>query len=107
MMVSVLPRIINKGGGIGQVIGSCLRDQKSASTFHCYCRSTMTETSMASSPSKDLSQSILEEPFGNFEKHTKGIGSKLMRHVIPILWITKEIMSRGPKVADMEYQETT
>jgi hypothetical protein len=28
-------------------------------------------------------------------------------HVIPILWITKEIMSRGPKVADMECRETT
>jgi hypothetical protein len=28
-------------------------------------------------------------------------------HVIPILWITKEIMSQGPQVAYMEYQETT
>jgi hypothetical protein len=27
--------------------------------------------------------------------------------VIPILWITKEIMSRGPQVADMECRETT
>jgi hypothetical protein len=28
-------------------------------------------------------------------------------NVIPILWITKEIMSRGPQVADMECRETT
>jgi hypothetical protein len=28
-------------------------------------------------------------------------------HVIPILWITKKIMSRGPQVANMEYWETT
>jgi hypothetical protein len=28
-------------------------------------------------------------------------------HVIPILWITKEIMSQGPHVADMECRETT
>ena len=27
--------------------------------------------------------------------------------VIPILWITKEIVSRGPQVADMECRETT
>jgi hypothetical protein len=27
--------------------------------------------------------------------------------VIPILWITKEMMSRGPQVADMECRETT
>jgi len=27
--------------------------------------------------------------------------------VIPILWINKEIMSRGPQVEDMECQETT
>jgi hypothetical protein len=27
--------------------------------------------------------------------------------VIPILWITKEIMSRGPQVACMECRETT
>jgi hypothetical protein len=27
--------------------------------------------------------------------------------VIPILWITKEIMSQGPQVADMECRETT
>jgi hypothetical protein len=30
-----------------------------------------------------------------------------MRFVIPILWITKEMMSRGPQVADMECRETT
>jgi hypothetical protein len=28
-------------------------------------------------------------------------------NVIPILWITKEMMSRGPQVADMECRETT
>jgi hypothetical protein len=27
--------------------------------------------------------------------------------VIPILWITKEVTSRGPQVADMECRETT
>jgi hypothetical protein len=27
--------------------------------------------------------------------------------VIPILWITKEITSQGPQVADMECRETT
>jgi hypothetical protein len=27
--------------------------------------------------------------------------------VIPIFWITKEMMSRGPQVVDMKYQETT
>jgi hypothetical protein len=27
--------------------------------------------------------------------------------VIPILWITNEIMSRGPQVADMECREAT
>jgi hypothetical protein len=27
--------------------------------------------------------------------------------VIPILWITKEMMSRGPQVIDMECRETT
>jgi hypothetical protein len=31
----------------------------------------------------------------------------LCQSVIPILWITKEIMSRGPQVADMECRETT
>jgi hypothetical protein len=28
-------------------------------------------------------------------------------HVIPILWITKEMMHRAPQVVDMEYLETT
>jgi hypothetical protein len=37
--------------------------------------STMTMSSMVNSPSKTLSQ----ETFGDFEKHTRGIGSKLMR----------------------------
>jgi hypothetical protein len=27
--------------------------------------------------------------------------------IIPILWITKEMMSQGPQVADMECRETT
>jgi hypothetical protein len=27
--------------------------------------------------------------------------------VIPILWITKDIMSQGPQVVDMECRETT
>jgi hypothetical protein len=36
---------------------------------------TMTESSMVNSPSKTLPQ----ETFGDFEKHTRGIGSKLMR----------------------------
>jgi hypothetical protein len=30
-----------------------------------------------------------------------------MSPVIPILWITKDIMSPGPQVADMECRETT
>jgi hypothetical protein len=30
-----------------------------------------------------------------------------LESVIPIFWITKEIMSRGPQVADMLCQETT
>jgi hypothetical protein len=36
---------------------------------------TMMESSMVNSPSKTLPQ----ETFGDFEKHTRGIGSKLMR----------------------------
>jgi len=32
---------------------------------------------------------------------------KLELDVIPILWVTKEIMSRGPQAADMESRETT
>jgi hypothetical protein len=39
-----------------------------------------------------------------FKTETK---EKEKRAVIPILWITKEIMSRGPQVADMECRETT
>jgi hypothetical protein len=35
----------------------------------------MTETTLVSSPSLDISQ----ENFGEFEKHTRGIGSKLLR----------------------------
>jgi hypothetical protein len=31
----------------------------------------------------------------------------LICNVIPILWITKKIMSRVPQVEDMEYRETT
>jgi hypothetical protein len=38
---------------------------------------TITETSMVSSPSIDLSQ----EHLGEFEKHTKGIHSKLLRQM--------------------------
>jgi hypothetical protein len=34
-------------------------------------------------------------------------GQVLIWPVIPILWITKEMMSRGPQVADMECRETT
>jgi hypothetical protein len=30
-----------------------------------------------------------------------------MEYVIPILWITKDITSRGPQVADMECREAT
>jgi hypothetical protein len=30
-----------------------------------------------------------------------------LHNVVPVLWITKEIMSRGPQVVDMECQETT
>jgi hypothetical protein len=37
--------------------------------------STMTETTLVSSPSIDISQ----EKLGEFEKHTRGIGSKLLR----------------------------
>jgi len=37
--------------------------------------STMTETTLVSSPSIGISQ----EKLGEFEKHTKGIGSKLLR----------------------------
>jgi hypothetical protein len=36
---------------------------------------TMTKTNLVSSPSVDISQ----EHLGEFEKHTKGIGSKLLR----------------------------
>jgi hypothetical protein len=32
---------------------------------------------------------------------------KMLGLVIPILWITKEIISRGPQVANMECRETT
>jgi hypothetical protein len=42
---------------------------------------TMTKTGMESSPSKDLCQFILEKPFGYFEKHTRGIGSKLKKQM--------------------------
>jgi hypothetical protein len=52
----------------------CPRDQASPFHYH-YQRSTMKEESMVNSPSKILSQ----ETFGDFEKHTRGIGSKLMR----------------------------
>jgi hypothetical protein len=37
----------------------------------------MMEASMVNSPSKTLSQ----ETFGDFEKHTRGIGSKIMRQM--------------------------
>ena len=41
----------------------------------------MIKTSIVRSPSKDVSQFILEDPFGNFEKHTKDIDSKLMKQL--------------------------
>lgn len=40
---------------------------------------TMIETSMVTSPFKEFSQYVLEEPFGNFGKHNRGISSKLIR----------------------------
>jgi hypothetical protein len=40
------------------------------------------------------------------KSNTRG-ESRVTLVVIPILWITKEIMSRGPQVADMECRETT
>jgi hypothetical protein len=42
---------------------------------------TMTETTLVSSPSLDISQ----DHFGEFENHTKGIGSKFLRQ-----WDTME-----------------
>jgi hypothetical protein len=39
--------------------------------------STMTKTTLLSSPSLEFSQ----DNFGEFEKHTRGIGSKLLRHM--------------------------
>jgi hypothetical protein len=38
---------------------------------------TMTKTTLVSSPSLDISQ----ENFGEFENHTRGIGSKLLRNM--------------------------
>jgi len=38
---------------------------------------TMTKTTLVTSPSLDLSQ----ENLGNFENHTRGIGSKLLRKI--------------------------
>jgi hypothetical protein len=35
------------------------------------------------------------------------LGQQQVGSVIPILWIAKEIMSRGPQVVDMECREIT
>jgi hypothetical protein len=72
-------RVGREGRSIGKATSSCPRDQGSKATFQppFFKASTMIETTLVSSPSLDISQ----ENFGEFEKHTRGIGSKLLRYM--------------------------
>jgi hypothetical protein len=53
------------------------QETKQAPSIAIVEANTMMESSMVNSPSKILPQ----ETFGDFEKHTRGIGSKLMRQM--------------------------
>jgi hypothetical protein len=52
-----------------------VQETKQAPSIATAEASTMTKEIMVKSPSKTLSQ----ETFGDFENHTRGIGSKIMR----------------------------
>jgi hypothetical protein len=51
---------------------------------------------------------LVEMGSNNTKSKEKGhLFMEIIGPVIPILWITKKMMSRGPQVADMECRETT
>jgi hypothetical protein len=75
----VVPRIGRKGGCI-EKIQLYFQDTKEVKTpsIAIVKSQTMIGTIIVSSHSMDLSQTMLEETFGDFEKNTRGIGSKLI-----------------------------
>jgi hypothetical protein len=70
----VIPRLGSEEEALNKLL-AVVQETKQAPSIATTEASTMTKENMVNSPSITLYQ----ETFGDFEKHTRGIGSKLMR----------------------------